>query len=233
MSLNYRGYARNAELPLFFHIDYRSPNGKYYLESEKSMKYYAEHVFMIRKGICFVIVVMAFSHTSLLAQQMTVGSWESHFSYAEGRHLAVGNGTVFCAAAHGLFSVKENIVEVIDKNRGLSGVSVSALNFFEEAQLLVIGYEEGIIDLVYTDHIVSIQTISNIEMITLKAINDFVNQGNRIYLATDMGIALLDLTTEEISDFYSEIGPNGGVVSVQDLFLYNDLLFLLIYLLFL
>ena len=133
------------------------------------MKYYAEHVFMIRKGICFVIVVMAFSHTSLLAQQMAVGSWESHFSYAEGRHLAVGNGTVFCAAAHGLFSVKENIVEVIDKNRGLSGVSVSALNFFEEAQLLVIGYEEGIIDLVYTDHIVSIQTISNIEMITLKA----------------------------------------------------------------
>jgi len=189
------------------------------------MKYYAEHVFMIRKGICFVIVVMAFSHTSLLAQQMTVGSWESHFSYAEGRHLAVGNGTVFCAAAHGLFSVKENIVEVIDKNRGLSGVSVSALNFFEEAQLLVIGYEEGIIDLVYTDHIVSIQTISNIEMITLKAINDFVNQGNRIYLATDMGIALLDLTTEEISDFYSEIGPNGAVVSVQDLFLYNDSLF--------
>ena len=135
------------------------------------------------------------------------------------------NGIVFCATVHGLFSVKENIVEVMDKNRGLSGVSISALNFFDEAQLLVIGYEEGIIDLVYTDHIVSIQTISNIEMITSKAINDFVSQGNHIYLSTDMGIALLDLTTEEISDFYSEIGPNGGVVSVQDLFIRNDSLF--------
>ncbi len=189
------------------------------------MKYCAEHVFMIRKSICFVLVVMVFYQTSLPAQQMAVGSWESHFSYAEGRHLTLGNGTVFCAASHGLFSVKENIVEVMDKNRGLSGVSISALNFFEEAQLLVIGYEEGIIDLVYTDHIVSIQTIRNIEMITSKAINDFVSQGDYIYLATDMGIALLDLTTEEISDFYSEIGPDGGVASVQDLYIHNDSLF--------
>ena len=193
--------------------------------SEMSMKYYAEHVFMIRERFFFVILVMMFSQTSLLAQQMAVGSWGSHFSYAEGRHLTVGNGTVFCAAAHGLFSVKEDILEVIDKNTGLSGVSVSALKFFEEAQLLVIGYQDGIIDLVYSDHMVSIQTISNIEMMTSKAINDFVNQGNRIYLATDMGIALLDLTTEEVSDFYSEIGPNGAVVSVQDLFLHDDSLF--------
>ena len=189
------------------------------------MKYCAEHVFMIRKSIYFVIALMAFSQTSLLAQQMAVGSWESHFSYADGRLLALGNGTVFCATVHGLFSVKENIVEVMDKNRGLSGVSISALNFIDEAQLLVIGYEEGIIDLVYKDHIVSIQTISNIEMITSKAINDFVSQGNHIYISTDMGIALLDLTTEEISDFYSEIGPNGGMVSVQDLFIHNDSLF--------
>ena len=156
---------------------------------------------------------------------MAVGSWESHFSYAEGRFLATGNGTIFCAAAHGLFSVKDDVLEIIDKNKGLSGVSVSALNFLEEPQVLVIGYQNGIIDLVYTDHVVSIQTVSNIEMITSKSVNDFIHQGNHIYLATDMGIALLDLKTEEISDFYSEIGPNGSVVSVQDLFLYNDSLF--------
>ena len=156
---------------------------------------------------------------------MAVGSWESHFSYAEGRFLATGNGTIFCAAAHGLFSVKDDVLEVIDKNKGLTGVSVSALNFLEEQQILLIGYEDGIIDLVYTDHVVSIQTVRNIEMITSKSINDFVQKGNHIYLATDMGIALLDLKIEEIRDFYSEIGPDGSVVPVQDLFLYNDSLF--------
>ena len=122
------------------------------------------------------------------------------------------------------FSVKNDVLEVIDKNKGLSGVSVSAL-ILEEPQVLLIGYQDGIIDLVYTDHVVSIQTVSNIEMITSKSINDFVHHGNHIYLATDIGIALLDLRTEEISDFYSEIGPNGSVVSVQDLFIYNDSLF--------
>ena len=189
------------------------------------MKCYAERVFMIRKSIFFIIYLMIFSQSFLLAQQMAVGSWDSHFSYSEARHVTFGNGTLFCAASHGLFSVKEDVLEIIDKNKGLSGVSVSALNFFEKTQVLVIGYQEGIIDLVYNDHIVSIQTISNIERITSKAINDFVNQGNHIYLATDLGIALLDLKTEEISDFYSEIGPNGLAVSVQDLFLYNDSLF--------
>ena len=46
---------------------------------------------------------------------------ESHFSYAEGRLLATGNGTIFCAAALAcLFSVKNDVLEVIDKNKGLS-----------------------------------------------------------------------------------------------------------------
>ena len=171
---------------------------------------------------------MMFSQSFLLAQQMATGSWDSHFSYSEGHHVTLGNGTIFCAASHGLFSVKKDVLKVLDKNTGLSAVSVSALNFFEKAQVLVVGYKEGIIDLVYTDHIISIRTISDIEMITSKAINDFVNQGNRIYLATDLGIALLDLKTEEIGDFYSEIGPNGSVVSVQDLFLQNDIKFSLL-----
>ena len=177
---------------------------------------------MRSKSICFCIALIMLFQSFLRGQKMAVGSWKSHFSYAEGRLLATGNGTIFCAAAHGLFSVKDDILEVIDKNKGLSGVSVSALNFLEEQQILLIGYEDGIIDLVYTDHVVSIQTVRNIEMITSKSINDFVQKGNHIYLATDMGIALLDLKIEEIRDFYSEIGPDGSVVSVQDLFLYND-----------
>ena len=64
------------------------------------MKYCAEHVFMIRERFFFVILVMMFSQTSLLAQQMAVGSWGSHFSYAEGRHLTVGNGTVSVSYTH-------------------------------------------------------------------------------------------------------------------------------------
>ena len=177
------------------------------------------------KSICSFIALIMFLQSFLIGQQMVIGSWESHFSYTEGRLLATGNGTIFCAAAHGLFTVKNDVLEVIDKNKGLSGVSVSALIFLEEPQVLLIGYQNGIIDLVYTDHVVSIQTVSNIEMITSKSINDFVHHGNHIYLAPDIGIALLDLRTEEISDFYSEIGPNGSVVSVQDLFIYNDSLF--------
>ena len=180
---------------------------------------------MKTKSICSCIALIMFLQSFLIGQQMVIGSWKSHFSYAEGRLLATGNGTIFCAAAHGLFTVKNDVLEVIDKNKGLSGVSVSALIFLEEPQVLLIGYQNGIIDLVYTDHVVSIQTVSNIEMITSKSINDFVHRGNHIYLATDIGIALLDLRTEEISDFYSEIGPNGSVVSVQDLFIYNDSLF--------
>ena len=85
-----------------------------------SIKYYVEHVFMIRERFCFVVALMMFSQTSLIAQQMAVGSWGSHFSYAEGRHLTVGHGTVFCATAHGLFSVKEDVLEKKKKNTVIS-----------------------------------------------------------------------------------------------------------------
>ena len=48
-----------------------------------------------------------FLQSFLKGQQMVIGSWKSHFSYAEGRLLATGNGTIFCAAAHGLFQRKK------------------------------------------------------------------------------------------------------------------------------
>ena len=76
-----------------------------------------------------------FFHSFLKGQEMAIGSWKSHFSYADGRLLAEGNGTIFCAATHGLFSIKDDVLEVIDKNKGLSGESVSALNIFEEPQV--------------------------------------------------------------------------------------------------
>ena len=161
----------------------------------------------------------------VLGQGIPVGTWRSHFSYSQGLHLTSGNEIIFCAAINGLFNVANNSTEIMDKNVGLSGVSVTALTFLNDLEVLILGYEDGTIDFVFSDEVVPILAIKNANIISERGINDLTRNNDLIYVATDMGIAVLNLSLNEVIDFYREIGPDGAPVIVKDLMLFNDSLF--------
>lgn len=122
--------------------------------------------------------------------------------------------------------------QYLDKRDGLSNMNVTATHYDTAKNQLLIGYKSGGIDLVTLDEddrFSAVNTIDFIEKSTAiqssKSINKIINFQNKAYVATAFGLIELDLETQNVSETYRNIGPNGQQVSVSDVKIKNDSIF--------
>lgn len=150
--------------------------------------------------------------------QIPVLQWRTHLSYSQGRKVVPTSNTVYCLTSGGLFSYNknDNSVKKLDKNSGLSDVVVTAVNYSNNDHLLVIGYENGNIDLVKSNQITNVSDIYQKPIIGNKSINDITFYNGNAYLSCGFGIVVLDLKKFEIKETYF-IGTNGVNVNVTSL----------------
>src|SRR5699024_4735292 len=106
-------------------------------------------------------------------------SWEEQYSYFQITDLDYGNGKIFAATTNAIFSTQigSGLQKKITTLQGLAGESISALHYSRAYNTLLIGYENGLIQL-YNLSEESTKTLINIEQKpTLspeeKRINDF------------------------------------------------------------
>ncbi len=161
------------------------------------------------------------------AQNIPVGTWRTHFSYYDARHLADTPDKIFCASAIGLFSIEKSdgSIRKLSKIDGLSDVGVSALKYSELLNILVIGYESGFVDFVFENDLLSISDIAKSTLEGDKTINDIVFGTSQIFLATDLGVIVVDDENASIVENYVQIGTGGMAVDVLEVQLRNDSLF--------
>lgn len=167
-----------------------------------------------------------FSLTSS-AQDIAVGTWRTHFSYNKAQIIVNTGDKIFCAATNGLFSfdTNDNAVRKLSKIDGLSDVGISAMKYDPVNEVLIIGYRSGLVDLIFTDEINTIRDISESNLEGEKAINDITFGSNRIYLATDLGIIVINTNRSEIVENYVQIGIGGNEANVSEISFFNDHLF--------
>lgn len=163
----------------------------------------------------------------LFAQQIPLGTWQTHFSYYQARHLAYGNNKIFCAVDNGCFSFDtgSNSIQKLSKVTGLSDVDISAINYSKENDLLLIGYSSGGIDLISKDGIQTIDDLRRTDLVEQKAITDIITVNNLAFLACPLGIIVIRLDKMEIVENYRSIGSNGSDVAVYDLIIHHDSLY--------
>ena len=161
---------------------------------------------------------------SLLAQDIAMGTWRTHFSYRNAKHLAVTPEKIFCAAENGFFSRELSTGETrkLSKIDGLSDVGISALAYNESANVLVIGYRSGFIDFVFEDRILSISDLATSDLDINKTINDIAFGTSKTYLATDVGIIVVNTAEAEVSDNFVQIGSGGNQVEISQILLGNE-----------
>ncbi|MEO0474170.1 MAG: two-component regulator propeller domain-containing protein, partial [Bacteroidota bacterium] len=92
---------------------------------------------------------------------------------------------------------------------GLSGINPTTLYYSEENDLFFIGYQDGMIN-AFTDpdQLIYLDDIQRNEGFTGKSINDFVSDGNRLYVATEFGLVVYDIDTRLPLTDVSRIGDN-------------------------
>ena len=176
------------------------------------------------KGISLFILLMSFTS---FGQRVPLGTWSNHFSYKEIVALELGDDKLFAASKNGFFytEISDNSIHRLSKQKGLNDVGITSLKWFEKEKKLFVGYQSGQIDILSAEEIKNIPTISELQLQTSKSVNDFAFADLGIFVATDLGIAQVDLNTIEISDIYQEIGINGNSVAVSEIEILDDTIF--------
>lgn len=158
---------------------------------------------------CFLYV------SKLSAQNLAIGQWRVHLPYTKGQSVAVAGNKIYCAAEDALFSYnkEDNSIATYSKINGLSDIGTSVIRYNAQYSVLLIGYENANIDLVYGNEIINISDIKRKNILGSKSINDVTFIGKYAYLSCGFGIVVVDLERREIKDTYY-IEPNGGNMNV-------------------
>lgn len=172
--------------------------------------------------ICWLI--MLFSVLFVNAQVDYTSEWRDLFSYNQVLALDKSPSSFYALTENAVFSYDYGSSEIqkISSVNGLSGGNTSAINYDEANQVLAIGYETGLLELVTSNGSVKkVVDIENSDISLEKAINSIVSYDNKLLLALEFGIVVYDLLSLEFGDTYF-IGENSTSVNVTDVLIQND-----------
>lgn len=160
-------------------------------------------------------------------QDIPVGTWRTHFSYANARILENTSDKIFCAAENGIFSVDltNGSIRKLSKLDGLSDAGVSAMYFDDVSNVLIIGYRSGLVDFISENEIETLSEIESSDLEGDKQINDISVLGTNTFLATALGIVVVETGTATIRENFVQIGPSGEEVAVNKIAIADNKIF--------
>ena len=177
----------------------------------------------------FVIIVITLISWHIKAQDFS-NEWSGHFSYLKIIDVVEGNGKIYAASENVIFSydLQTSDIETITTVEGLSGKFISTIHYSEVYDLLVIGYENGLME-IYSESNDDVTTVVDIiDKPTIppdnKRLNHFNEYNNFIYISTDYGISVYDLERFEFGDTYF-IGNGGSRIIVNQTEVFGDYIY--------
>ena len=168
---------------------------------------------------------------SLSAQTaVPIGTWRTHFSYQDIRHIAVTPERVYAAATHGLFyfSRADNNLQVLSKNDGLSDVGIAAMAYQPDLEALLLAYRSGTVDMLADNRVT---TFSLIRETGPEMIADIHFDNDTAYLATDQGVRVLTIAVApepaiNITESYTRLSRTGESLAIHSTTTTADSIFL-------
>jgi streptogramin lyase len=163
----------------------------------------------------FIIVFIS----SLLQAQNFEDLWTGYFSFASVKSISQGNDKVYGASENAIFTYDLSTKEIatISTINGLSGELISTIYYSESNNLLVIGYENGLIEIVIDDEVNVLSVVDILDKPTIppdrKRINHFYENNGSLYISTQYGISVYDLEALEFGDTYF-IGDLGAQINI-------------------
>ena len=165
-----------------------------------------------------------------LQAQNFENSWTGYFSYVSIKSISQGNDKIYAAAENAIFTYDLSTEEIssISTINGLSGNPISTAYYSENNGLYVIGYENGLIEIVIDgeDNVLKVVDILDKTTIppNMKTINHFNEYNGRLYISTGFGISVYNLESLEFGDTYF-IGDLGSQINITQTTVQGDLIY--------
>jgi len=145
--------------------------------------------------------------------------WEGFFSYNSVKAISEGNEKVYVAGENSvfIFDLFTQEVQTLSTINGLSGEIITEIYYSEVFGVLLIGYENGLIDVVKDGEENVLAVVDILEKLSIppdrKRINHFEEYNGNIYISTQFGISVYDLDRLEFGDTYF-IGVGGSQINI-------------------
>ena len=177
-----------------------------------------------------IVKVVLLLQVFFLQAQNFEDSWSGYFSYVSIKSISQGNDKIYAAAENSIFTYDLSTQEIatISTINGLSGNSISTAYYSENYGLYVIGYENGLIEIVTDGEDNILKVVDILDKPTIppdnKIINHFNEYNGRLYISTGFGISVYNLETLEFGDTYY-IGDLGSQINITQTTVLEDLIY--------
>ncbi|MEN8703909.1 MAG: hypothetical protein ABF265_02720 [Polaribacter sp.] len=175
------------------------------------------------------LIFIFFSFLSFLTYSQVdySNSWEDFYSYNNVKDFVKVDNIIYALADNAVFTYNETTLETkkFSSIQGLSGETTSAIFYNETFKRLVIGYENGLIEVIDENGEITISSdITYFNQTGLKRINHISEFENTLYLATPFAILEYDIEKLEFGDTFF-IGSNSTSLLINESLVLNDFIY--------
>ncbi len=153
-----------------------------------------------------VIFLFLFCVNSILFSQVDYSdSWQDFYSYNNVKDFVKVDDIIYALVDNAVFTFDENTEEIqkFSSIQGLSGETTSAMYYSADFDRLVIGYENGLIEVIDENGGITISSdIVNFNQSGNKKINHISGFGTTLYLSTPFAIVEYDIEKLEFGDTF-------------------------------
>ncbi len=170
-----------------------------------------------------ILLILLFSLTGFAQDNLGIGEWRAHLPFNSTVSVTESEDHIYFATRASIFSLDktDNTVIKYSKADGLTGYGISVIKYYDEQELIVVGYSNGNIDLFSETAVFNLPDIANKSMTGSKSINNITIQSDTVYLSCDFGVVVMDLEKKEIINTYL-IGDEGSPTVISHLEIYNN-----------
>lgn len=158
--------------------------------------------------------------------QIGMGKWRMHISPYEAIDVAQGNNAVYAILSRGLleYDLEAGEKSIWTAANYLSDVAPTAIAYDKGTASLLVGYETGNLDIIQNETVINLPAIVQASVNGVKQINNIICHNGDAYLATGVGIVVINLSKQEVRDTYNTSSMNEVIL---DLAIHQDSLFAL------
>jgi hypothetical protein len=118
---------------------------------------------------CYLLLALLGFHIQPCTAQraIAIGQWRDHYPYLNARLVIEGGGAVYCASRNAVFryDAASGELERLNKVNALSDVDITALGWNAAYGTLVIGYNNGNVDIIRGENAYNLSDIKRSSVI--------------------------------------------------------------------
>lgn len=175
----------------------------------------------MKKIVFFILIAFA---NFTFAQVDYSDRWEDFFSYNNVKDFVKVEETIYALADNAVFTYNTSTQEIqkISSVQGLSGETTTAIHYSSSTNRLIIGYQNGLVEVVDEDGSITISAdIVNFNQSGEKSINHIYEYNGILYLSTPFAIVEYDINQLEFGDTFF-IGNNSSDLRINQITVFNN-----------